>query len=107
MAEPEKKEPLNTDVSSGTKRFLEEAKKDGHAKGDVVDEAVAFWRFLCYSQYDLKTTKEQVMLYRSLKRMREKLAEQGLGPTTLAGLDNAISFQRNILKKLETGEFKK
>ena len=103
----EEKKQINVDVPPHVQHWLEEAKKDGYSKSSVIEDAVTLWRFLFYSTEDWETTKPEVMIYRSLKRMREHFASQGADQMLLIGLDAAIRHQKDMLLKLETGQFKK
>jgi hypothetical protein len=103
-----KKSSVNLEVTPETKQLLDDFKKnDGFSKGSILDDGVVWARFLFYSTEDLPTTKREVMIYRSLQSTRKYHAEQGAPASVLAGLDDAIKFQKQIVDSLETGEYKK
>lgn len=103
-----KKKPSGIAISTETQATLEQAKHDGFSKGSVMDEAIAFWRFLFYSTEDLATTKNVVMDFRILKKIRDHLAQkEDINPTIIKELDNLIAEKKEVLLQLEKGEYGK
>ena len=94
-------------VSAETSTFLDEAKKNGESKGTVIDTLIGIGRFFAYSQYDAKSTLNEVYYFRFLKRMRERYVNQNASPDTIAAVDQLLVHQGQVLKDLERGTYKK
>lgn len=107
MAESEKKKPLGAEVSPETQQFLDDLKKDGFAKGEVIDKALAIYRWLFFSTKDLKGTKNEVMYWRLLQRVRDRAKQAGASPNALAELDRLVEDQNRVVLSLEKGGSKK